>query len=78
MISRIKCLRHASFTQQLVATVLIATAIAGLSLVGQGLYIKAKAGVAQVLLEQAWVRLAAGEIAPKAWPWADTPGQWQK
>ena len=44
----------------------------GLGQVGQGLYIKAKAVVAQVMLEEAWGRALAGEAAPKPWPWADT------
>ncbi len=65
-------LRQTSISQRLVALILIATAVAGFSLVGQGLYIKAKAVLAQVLLERAWSRALAGEAAPKAWPWADT------
>jgi len=68
----IRRLRQTSLSQRLVAVVLIATAVAGFSLVGQGLYIKAKAVLAQVLLERAWSRALAGEVAPKAWPWADT------
>lgn len=40
--------------------------------IAEGVYIKAKAQVAQVLLERAWRRALAGEIAPKPWPWADT------
>lgn len=65
-------LRQTSLSQRLTAAVLIAVAVTGLSLVGQGIYIKAKAVVAQVLLEKAWSRTLAGEVAPKAWPWADT------
>jgi len=68
----IRRLQQTSISQRLVAVILIATAIAGFSLVGQGLYIKAKAVLAQVLLERAWSRALAGEAAPKAWPWADT------
>jgi len=37
-----------------------------------GIYIKAKAMVAQVMLEAAWDRALSGEAAPKPWPWADT------
>ena len=70
--SLVRRLRQTSISQRLVAVVLIATAVAGFSLVGQGLYIKAKAVLAQVLLERAWSRALAGETAPKAWPWADT------
>ncbi len=70
--SLIQQLQQTSIPQRLVAMILIATAITGFSLVGQGLYIKAKAVLAQVLLERAWSRSLAGEDAAKAWPWADT------
>jgi len=44
----------------------------GLVLCGQGLWIPAKAALAQVLLERAFDRsLATGQPA-KPWPWADT------
>lgn len=36
-----------------------------------GLYIKAKAEVAQVLLERAWQATLAGKQHVKPWPWAD-------
>jgi sortase A len=39
---------------------------------GQGLYIHAKALLAQYLLHQAWARTLAGEREVKPWPWADT------
>lgn len=39
---------------------------------GQGLYIKAKAEVAQVLLDRAWEKTLADGKPHKAWPWADT------
>jgi sortase A len=39
---------------------------------GRGLWIQAKAGVAQVLISRAWARTLAGENAVKPWPWADT------
>lgn len=39
---------------------------------GQGVYIHAKALVAQALLRQAWDRTLAGEAHVKPWPWADT------
>lgn len=41
-------------------------------LAGQGLYINAKAEVAQVLLEQAWAETKAEGHPVKAWSWADT------
>jgi len=36
------------------------------------LWIPAKAQLAQLLLARAWQRAAAGEAAPRPWPWADT------
>ena len=44
----------------------------GLSLAGQGLWIKAKAAVAQVLLEQAFAQSVATGAPVKPWRWADT------
>jgi len=42
-------------------------------MVGYGLFIPAKAALAQVLLERAWVAAPMdGGAAPKPWPWADT------
>ncbi len=65
-------IQQTSVPQRVIALMIIVTAVAGFSLVGQGLYIKAKAVLAQVLLERAWSRTLAGEVAAKAWPWADT------
>ena len=39
----------------------------------QGLYIPAKAVVAQQLLQLAWERAQDGARAARSWPWADTP-----
>lgn len=44
----------------------------GLASAGQGLYILAKAQVAQVLLHSAWERTRVSGVAAKPWPWADT------
>jgi sortase A len=44
---------------------------AGAALVISGLYIPAKAALAQVLLERAWQRVSAGETDARPWPWAD-------
>lgn len=41
-------------------------------LCGSAGYVQAKAWLAQLLLEQAWQRSAAGAVAAKPWPWADT------
>lgn len=47
-------------------------ALLGLALLGEGLYIKAKASVAQVLLERAWTEtLETGEPV-RPWNWFDT------
>lgn len=43
----------------------------GLAQLGSGLWIKAKADLAQHLLERAWGKTLAGEARVKPWPWAD-------
>jgi sortase A len=47
-------------------------ATAGAILFGQGLYIHAKAMLAQVLLQRAFAETVATGRAVKPWPWADT------
>ncbi len=47
-------------------------ALAGLVLFGQGIYIHAKALVAQVLLQRAFAETIAGGHPVKPWSWADT------
>jgi sortase A len=47
-------------------------ALLGLVLVGQGLWIHAKALLAQVLLERAFEQTLATGAPVKPWPWADT------
>ena len=44
----------------------------GLWFIGQGTYIHAKALLAQVLLEAAWLETRHGIKEVKPWPWADT------
>ena len=44
----------------------------GLWQLGQGLYIRAKAATAQVLLQGAWDETLRKGEGQKAWPWADT------
>lgn len=44
----------------------------GLGLLAEGLWIPAKAELAQWLLERAWQRSRSGEAQPAPWPWADT------
>ena len=43
----------------------------GLALVSKGLVIKAKAGVAQILLQSAWSQTLNGKTQVRPWPWAD-------
>lgn len=50
----------------------LAVAVAGLVLCGQGLWIPAKAALAQVLLERAFAQSVATGRPVKPWPWADT------
>jgi sortase A len=47
-------------------------AAVGIFCCGQGLWIPAKACLAQILLERAWQRAAHGEATPRPWGWADT------
>lgn len=51
---------------------LVLMVIGGALLFGQGLYIHAKAQLAQVLLRSAWQRTLAGDGNTRPWPWADT------
>jgi len=44
----------------------------GLACFGNGVYIYAKAGLAQVLLHSAWVRTQESGTPNVPWPWADT------
>jgi sortase A len=46
--------------------------ILGTVLFGKGVYIHAKAQVAQLLLNRAWEKTLAGEKNAKPWGWADT------
>ena len=50
----------------------IALFVAGVASFGHGVYIHAKAQVAQVLLHTAWLRSDGGGVTAKPWPWADT------
>jgi sortase A len=51
---------------------LVGLVIAGTWQLGQGLYIHAKALLAQALLEHAWQQTQQGETRATPWPWADT------
>src|SRR5262245_12037029 len=52
--------------------VALVLATAGAILFGQGIYIHAKALLAQVLLERAFAKTITTGRAVKPWPWADT------
>jgi sortase A len=39
---------------------------------GEGVYLEAKAWLAQLLLQQAWSETLSGQSQVKPWPWADT------
>lgn len=47
-------------------------AVPGIGLLGEGLWIKAKAGLAQVLLDRAFAESVASGKPVKPWSWADT------
>ena len=47
-------------------------ALAGAGFLGKGVYIHAKAWLAQALIHQAWAARQAGDPTPRPWPWADT------
>ncbi len=51
-----------------IAAVLVTAALLSI----QALWIPAKAILAQVLLERAWIRTLQGDATAKPWPWADT------
>jgi sortase A len=51
------------------AAILIAV---GLAFTGEALFIRAKAAVAQILLERAWAATLATHQPTKPWSWADT------
>jgi len=64
--------RSPFFHPSAAAVVSLLMAVLGLGSIGQGLWIHAKAVLAQVLLERAFaVTLATGRVV-KPWPWADT------
>jgi sortase A len=50
----------------------VALAAVGAWQVGDGVWIYAKAGLGQHLLQRAWARTLAGETEVKPWPWADS------
>ena len=57
-----------------VMLIIIAATVAlfGTIALADGLYIEAKAALAQKLLHIAWDRARSGAVSPRPWPWADT------
>ncbi len=55
-----------------VRVIAAALALAGAALFGNGVYLFAKARVAQLLLARAWTRTLGGAREVKPWRWADT------
>ena len=51
---------------------IVALLLSGLGLLGHGLYIPAKALLAQHLLQDAWQRTLQGGVRERPWGWADT------
>lgn len=51
---------------------LVVLVVTGTATFGQGAYIYAKAGLAQVLLQSAWERERTTGVVTPPWPWADT------
>ena len=59
-------------TSRCAGALLLICLAAGAWQFGQGLYIHAKARLAQYLIADAWDKTLAGKRAVKPWPWADT------
>jgi sortase A len=60
------CLRNAG------RALVLLLALAGVVAVGHGGWLYAKAGLGQLLLEQAWTKMRATGTPERPWPWADT------
>ncbi len=50
----------------------LSLAVIAVGLMAKGLWLPAKAELAQILLASAWDRHLSGEATAKPWPWADT------
>lgn len=73
--SRLAAFREAArgrcLSRLLPALILLAMSMLGVVQIGRGLYVPAKAVVAQVLLERAFARSLADHRPEKPWAWAD-------
>ena len=65
-------LTRAFSRKTIITMLLIVLPLGGVWQIGQGAYIHAKAVLAQILLEAAWVDTLNGHKEVKPWPWADT------
>lgn len=65
------CIGRVAPMRGLLTLMLLALCLAGLVEVARGLYIPAKAAVAQVLLDRAFERSRIDHAPRKPWPWAD-------
>lgn len=63
--------RRLSATEKLIAAVLAAIALVGLVLIADGLYLKTKALVSQILLQRSFALELSQGAPAKPWPWAD-------
>ena len=52
--------------------VVVALALVGVALFGNGAWLYAKAALGQWLLQRAWTHMRAGGEPVRPWPWADT------
>ena len=66
------CVDRIHFRRAVTIICIAILACAGAASFGHGLYIYAKAQLAQVLLHAAWDRTRATGVATRPWPWADT------
>lgn len=57
---------------QILAALAVCLLAVGVCQIGSGLWIYAKARLAQPLLQRAWTRTLAGDTHATPWPWADT------
>jgi len=67
--SPVRCVSAARVMLIIIAATL---ALFGTIALGDGVYIAAKAALAQQLLHTAWDRARSGAVSPRPWPWADT------
>ncbi len=67
-----RCVARPGSASRLSGALLLVCIAVGLWHFGQGVYIHAKATLAQYLIADAWHKTLAGRREVKPWPWADT------